>query len=217
MKINKSETLSYLNSILSSPDEFENELLTYAQQHNVPIIDRVSMNFIQTLLEMYQPKEILEIGTAIGYSALMMHKKVPESSITTLERDEVMYEEACKNISLANKNHLITVIKGDALDSLPRLINENKKYDCIFIDAAKGQYQKFFEYALQLSHRETLFITDNVLFHGYVTGENTETSRLVKLGKKINNYNKWLMEQSHLQTSIIPIGDGIALTVFKKI
>ncbi len=217
MKINNPETHIYLNRLISSPDELEKALISYADQYQVPIIDRVSMNFIQTLLEMYQPKEILEIGTAIGYSALMMHKKVPDSSITTLERDKVMYEVACKNISQANKAHSIQVIEGDALEILPLLIKDNKKYDFIFIDAAKGKYREFFEFALKLAHRETIFITDNVLFHGYVTGENSKSKRLAKLGKKINNYNEWLMKQSHLQTSIIPIGDGIALTVFKKI
>lgn len=217
MKINKENTQNYLNDLLLPPSQFENELLYYAQAHKVPIIDRVSMNFIQTLLQMNQPKQILEIGTAIGYSALMMHKVVTDSHITTLERDQEMYEEAIKNISKAEKDNWIHVIKGDARDSLPNLIEENKSFDCIFIDAAKGQYQTFFEYALKLAHEETLFITDNVLFHGYVTGENTESQRLNKLGEKIKAYNHWLINHSDLQTSVIPIGDGIALTVFKKI
>src|SRR5690625_7696068 len=99
------------------------------------------MNFIVSLIKLSQPINILEIGTAIGYSALSMHYGLPNAHITTLERNEDMFNEATKNFAKYSLNDKIDLIKGDALETLPNLIKENKTYDFIFIDAAKGQYR----------------------------------------------------------------------------
>lgn len=203
----------YLKSILQEPATWEDELMTYAKNHRVPIIEPVSMNFIASLIKLVQPTHILEIGTAIGYSALSMHHALPSAKITTLERDEEMVVNATENIANYSLNNQIDIIKGDALDSLPELINENRTFDFIFIDAAKGQYKKFFEYAMQLQSDKGVILTDNVLFRGYVAEELTDHKRFQKLGEKINDYNSWLMKNDNYHTSIIPIGDGIALSI----
>jgi len=215
MKMNKTlnATDIYLQSILQSSMPWEEELMIYAEENRVPIIEPVSMNFIATLLKLAQPTRILEIGTAIGYSALSMHHALPSASITTLERNEEMIIKATENIAKFSLTNQIELVTGDALDSLPELIDQNKKFDFIFIDAAKGQYKKFFEYAMHLQSDKGFILTDNVLFKGYVAEASTGHKRFQKLAKKINNYNSWLMENEKYSTSIIPIGDGIALSI----
>lgn len=213
MNNNLNATNIYLQSILQKPIPWEEELMTYAEENRVPIIEPVSMNFITTLLKLAQPIRILEIGTAIGYSALSMHHALPSASITTLERNEEMIIKATENIAKFSLTNQIELITGDALDSLPELIDQNKKFDFIFIDAAKGQYKKFFEYAMHLQSDKGIILTDNVLFKGYVAEESTGHKRFQKLAKKINSYNNWLMENEKYSTSIIPIGDGIALSI----
>src|SRR5699024_12367072 len=113
-------------------------------------IESITMQFIVSLQKLSQPINILEIGTAIGYSALSMHYRLPNTHITTHERNEDMFNEATKNYAKYSLNDKIDLIKGDALATLPNLIKENKTYDFIFIDAAKGQYKNFFEYATEL-------------------------------------------------------------------
>ncbi len=215
MMNNQEVITEYLRNILPEKAEWEVELITYAQENRVPIIEPVSMRFITQLIKLSHPAHILEIGTAIGYSALSMHHALPKSKITTLERDIEMISQAKNNIAKYSLNNHVNLIAGDALDTLPKLIEEEKKFEFIFIDAAKGQYKKFFEYAMALQADEGVIITDNVLFKGYATGQLTDHNRFQKLGKKINDYNIWLMNNENYHTSILPIGDGIALSIKK--
>src|SRR5699024_2682213 len=138
---------------------------------------------------------------------------LPNAHITTLERNEDMFNEATKNFAKYSLNDKIDLIKGDALETLPNLIKENKTYDFIFIDAAKGQYTKFFEYATVLQEETVIMLTNNVLLKGNDGGNATDQKRFQNLSKKINDYNMWLMKNKNYHTSIIPIGDGIALSV----
>src|SRR5690625_7662976 len=213
MTKNQHKTERYLKSMLNESSSWEKELIAYAENHNVPIIEPISMNFIVSFIKLSQPINILEIGTAIGYSALSMHYGLPNAHINTLERNEDMFNEATKKFAKYHLNDKIDLIKGDALETLPNLIKENKTYDFIFIDAAKGQYKNFFEYATELQKENGIILTDNVLFKGYVAGKDRKSTRLNSLGKKINDYNMWLMKNKNYHTSIIPIGDGIALSV----
>lgn len=208
-------TEEYLNNILPEQALWEKELIAYAKDHRVPIIEPISMNFISTLIKTIKPKNILEVGTAIGYSALSMHYACPDAKITTLERNQEMINKATENISKYSLNDHIKLITGDALLTLPELIKKNETFDFIFIDAAKGQYQSFFESAMKLQNNSGVILTDNVLFKGYVAGKLTNHKRFQNLGKKIDSYNKWLMKNEKYNTSIIPIGDGIAFSIKK--
>ena len=208
-------TEEYLNSILLEQALWEKELIAYAKDKRVPIIEPISMNFITNLIKLVKPKHVLEIGTAIGYSALSMHHAYPNAKITTLERDLEMIIKATENIANHSLNDNINLISGDALVTLPELIKQKETYDFIFIDAAKGQYRNFFEYAMKLQNNTGVILTDNVLFKGYATGKLTDHKRFQKLGEKINTYNKWLMKNEKYDTSIIPVGDGIAFSVKK--
>lgn len=202
---------TYLESMLPTDSEWVKELECQAKEERVPIMDRVSMNFVMQLIRLTKPKRILEIGTAIGYSALRMLEAYPEVEIITIERDEERYREAIKNIQVQNSNRQIKVIQGDALEEIPKL-PKDKPFDLIFIDAAKGQYKRFFEASVPLLNNQGVILSDNVLFRGYVAHVTPTPPKYERLVEKIDNYNEWLVKQSDFSTSIIPIGDGLAIS-----
>ncbi len=206
--------LSYLLKQIPERKPFFKEMEQYARKHAVPIMDLYSMQTVLVLLNMFRPKKILEIGTAIGYSALRM-ADATNAKIVTIERDDNRYEMAKANIALENKEGQITLIKGDAFEVFHE-VSAVAPFDCLFIDAAKGQYQKFFETYTPLLTDHSLVITDNVLFKGYVIGNEGENKRLHKLGEKIDRYNNWLIHHPDYQTVILPVGDGIAISVKKS-
>ncbi len=184
------------------------ELEKYAKENNVPIIQKDGLNFIVDYIRNNNIKKILEIGTAIGYSAINMALINPEIQITTIERNKEMYDKAHLNIKKFNLEKRINIIFGDALT-----IKINGKYDLIFIDAAKAQYIKFFEkYKVNLN-KNGIIITDNLNFHGLTNNiENIQSKNLKALVKKINNYKEFLKENQEFNTKFYEIGDGIAVS-----
>ena len=184
------------------------ELEKYAKENNVPIIQKDGLNFIVDYIRNNNIKKILEIGTAIGYSAINMTLINPEIQITTIERNKEMYDKAHLNIKKFNLEKRINIIFGDALTT-----KINGKYDLIFIDAAKAQYIKFFEkYKVNLN-KNGIIITDNLNFHGLTNNiENIQSKNLKALVKKINNYKEFLKENQEFNTKFYEIGDGIAVS-----
>lgn len=148
------------------------------------------------LLRIKQPATILEIGTAIGYSSLMMARHLPNTRIVSIERDETRYNEAVNYHQRSAIKDRVTLIKADALDILNEEIPQGP-FDVIFIDAAKAQYQRFFEKYETLLKEDGMIISDNLLFHGHIFDNNQKQSRNLKqLVRKINRYNDWLGESS---------------------
>lgn len=187
------------------------EMMDYAKNNNVPIIQLEGLHFLRQVIMLKNCKRILEIGTAIGYSSIQMAKL--GVVVDTIEINEESYNIALENIKKANLSDKINVYLEDAL-----LIDINKldKYDLIFIDAAKAQYINFFNKFKVLLNSRGVILTDNLLFHGLVLEkENIESRNLRQLVKKIDNYNSWLMEQTDFDTTIYNIGDGIALSIKK--
>ena len=184
------------------------ELEKYAKENNVPIIQKDGLNFIVDYIRNNNIKKILEIGTAIGYSAINMALINPEIQITTIERNKEMYDKAHLNIKKFHLEKRINIIFGDALTT-----KINGKYDLIFIDAAKAQYIKFFEkYKVNLN-KKGVIITDNLNFHGLTNNiENIQSKNLKALVKKINNYKEFLKENQEFNTKFYEIGDGIAVS-----
>ncbi|WP_042146086.1 O-methyltransferase [Paucisalibacillus sp. EB02] len=207
---------NYLVKHLPDTEAWVKELENQAKIDHVPIMDPVGINFLMQLIRLNKPTKILEIGTAIGYSALRMNEANPSSKITTIERDDSRYEQAVENIKKQHKDNVIEIIHGDALDELMKLANKGEKYDCIFIDAAKGQYMRFFELSQPLLEENGVIVSDNVLFRGYVYDPNFEHPRYKKMVEKIRAYNEWLVNQPSFITTILPIGDGVAISVKKS-
>ncbi|MBE4908079.1 O-methyltransferase [Bacillus luteolus] len=206
------EITAYLESLIPSRDNIIQEIEAYAQENNVPIMELVGIEAMLQILRLIQPASILEIGTAIGYSAIRMAKALPEANIVSIERDEIRYTKALEYIEMTNTSSQIKVHLGDALELVDRPESLGTSFDVIFIDAAKGQYQRFFNGYENLLSPNGVIITDNVLFKGLVAAEDVDVKRTRSLVNKIRTYNEWLMSNPKYITTILPIGDGIAIS-----
>lgn len=207
------EYLKQLNDQKEEYNEFFEELRTYAIEFNVPIIQRDSLVLIQAINKMIGAKKMLEIGTAIGYSALSFVCDKKDLHVDTIERNPVMYEQAVKNIQKINKEDQINIIFGDALEIDEKTLGQ---YDVIFIDAAKAQYQKFFDKYSPLLNESGVILTDNIIFHGCVENDAELSKNVRNMVKKINLYNHYLNTLSNFETYYLDSGDGLAITVRKK-
>ncbi|RWZ59993.1 O-methyltransferase [Halobacillus fulvus] len=208
------EHKAYLQSLLPESTDQIKQLEAYASEHHVPIMEPEGIQFLMQLIRMQRPSAILEIGTAIGYSALRMLEASPDSEIVTIERDEERYRQAVQNIEAFEADDRIQLLYGDALD-LKHEVEEQAPYDLLFIDAAKGKYEEFFQIYSPLLSENGVIISDNVLFKGYVADDSQATKRMAKIAKKIRGYNDWLVSHPDFHTVIVPIGDGIAITTKK--
>lgn len=203
---------NYLLKQLPESSPWVTELENQAKIDRVPIMDPIGMNFVINLIRLNQPKNILEIGTAIGYSALRMAEAKTTTSITTIEKDKNRHDEALMNLKKYDTQNQITPIFGDAIEKMENMVSTNEYYDMIFIDAAKGKYRDFFNLADVLLENNGVIIADNVLFRGYVTDENFEHPRYRNMVKKLRNFNEWVAKNPHYHTTIVPIGDGVAIS-----
>lgn len=185
------------------------EIKEYAIDNKIPIMNQEGIDFLTTFIIKYQIKNILEVGTAIGYSSIMMTLCGPNIKVTTIERDEQRYLEAIKNIKKLNLEDRITLIFNDALKT-----KIEGKYDLIFIDAAKAQNIKFFELFERNLKDGGFIITDNMYFHGLVNKSEKEIkSRNVRgIVRKIKDYITFLKNNDNYNTTIYDIGDGIAVS-----
>lgn len=181
----------------------------YAEENNVPIMTKDGIEFLTKYIEKHKVKRILEIGAAIGYSAIRMALVDDEIEITTIERDEKRYLEAVKNIKKFNLENRINLIYKDAFD-----VKIEGTYDLIFIDAAKAQNIKFFEMFSKYLNPKGTIITDNMNFHGLVDKdpEDIKSRNLRALVRKLKDYATFLKENKKYDTEFLDIGDGIAIS-----
>lgn len=176
----------------------------FAKKENVPIMQKESLDYLISFIKEHDIKSVLEVGTAIGYSTILIKEVV--NNITSIERDEERYNIAVKNVELSNLNN-ITLIKGDALD-----ITITDKFDLIFIDAAKGKNKDFLDKFKSNLNENGYIIIDNMDFHGLVGKSMTiEKRRLRSLVKKIENFIKYMEEQTEFKVTKIDKGDGLYL------
>lgn len=186
----------------------------YAKENRIPIMLDDGIDFLTTFIIKNQIETVLEIGTAIGYSAIMMALCNPKLKVTTIERDEKRYMEALKNVKEFQLEDRITLIFNDALD-----VKIEGTYDLIFIDAAKSQSIKFFEKYKTNLKENGFIVTDNMQFHGYVLKKESEikSRNLRGLVRKIKEYQKFLEENEEYKTMFYNnIGDGIAVSSKKE-
>lgn len=185
------------------------EMEEYASINNIPIMQKDGIEFLLKYIKENNIKNILEIGTAIGYSSIRMALLDEDIYVTTIERDEDRYNEAKNNINSFNLQNRIKLIYKDALE-----VELNDQFDLIFIDAAKAQNIKFFEkYKRNLKNNGTI-ITDNMYFHGLIfkSDKDIDSRNLRQLMRKLKNYHKFLKENKEYKTEFIDLGDGIAIT-----
>lgn len=185
------------------------EIKEYAKEHNVPIMLDDGINFLTTFIIKHQISNVLEIGTAIGYSAIMMALASPNVKITSIERDRERYLEALKNVKKFNLEDRITLIYNDATE-----VKFKDQFDLIFIDAAKGKNMAFFKKFSKNLTQDGYIITDNIKFHGYVDKEESEikTRNLRGLVRKIKEYINFLKDNDEYKTIFYEVGDGISVS-----
>ncbi len=207
--------LTYLNALESSNGELLDTIEQEALAEDVPIIRKDMQGFLKFLLALRQPERILEVGCAVGFSALLMAQWNPaDCQITTIENWQPRIPVARNNFLRAGRQEQITLLEGDAGEILPQLLAEGRHFDWIFMDAAKGQYPALLPAALELLEQDGILVTDNVLFDGeIIESRYAVTRRNRTIHKRMREYLYTLKHHEQLTTAVLPVGDGAAVSV----
>ena len=188
------------------------EIKQKALEQHIPIIMDDTLEVVAKILLEKRPNRILEIGTAVGYSAICFSAYLNENGkIDTIERDEGRVREAKENIKKAEVESKINIYAGDAVELLPTL---QEKYDVVFIDAAKGKYPFFLKQALRLIQKDGVIIADNVLYKGYVMGDYNKHKQRTAV-RNLREYIAEVTNNTNLQTEILEVGDGLAISRYQ--
>ncbi|WP_252502876.1 O-methyltransferase [Sporosarcina sp. Marseille-Q4943] len=207
---------AYISSMREADSPLIREMEEFAAEHRIPIMDRSGMETFIGLLRIQRPKLILEIGSAIGYSAIRMVSSLEEASVVTIERDQERYASAVEYIERSGFGDRITIIEGDALllsdETIPSL-----RYDALFIDAAKGQYKRFFEKYSEHVEPGGIIYCDNMFMHGAVMLPDEEVPKRNRtMIRNLKEFTSWVMKHPNYETSLLPVGDGILVAVKKR-
>lgn len=205
----------YLDSLIPKRSEFLTELrkISSLTESYAPIVQKQTEQLLITMLKLKKPRRVLEIGSAVGYSAILMADNLPkESSIITVERYKKHADIAVDNIFKAGYEGKIRLIEGEAAEVLHWL---DGPFDFVFLDAAKGQYIEFLPDILRLLESGGVIFSDNILFKGMLEDEEKVVRRKITIVKRLKMYLEEIMNNENLTTSIIPIGDGVAISVKK--
>lgn len=205
---------AYINSLDTGNSEVCNLIEKEALSDNVPIIRKEMGNLLKVLIALKQPENILEVGTAVGYSSILMSENMPQNChITTIENYAARISTAKENFRRAGKEDKITLIEGDAMEVLSGLVGS---FDFVFMDAAKGQYINYFPHIMRLLKPGGLLISDNVLQEGEIVQSKYGVARRNRtIHERMREYVYMLTHSDELVTSVVPIGDGITLSVKK--
>jgi predicted O-methyltransferase YrrM len=209
LNINYDYIDKYICSLYEQKDELLKTMNQYARARHVSIINDATALFLEFLCGYHKPKQILEVGTAIGYSAIIMCRASGGNPmITTLEKSQEMITLAKQNIKEAGLQDNIRIIRGDAVDILPGIQGQ---FDLVFLDAAKGQYDQFLVYILKLLRPEGILICDNVLIRGMVANDDLMPRRHKTMTVNMRNFIDNIKQNKALRFSVVPIGDGVLL------
>jgi predicted O-methyltransferase YrrM len=201
----------YMDTLVPPRSELLTRMEREAEAEHIPIIQLPSIQLLRLLLTMHRPKRILEVGMAIGYSTIWLAQAAPDAHITSIEISGEMVERARQNFAEAGVNDRITVLHQDAQDGL----TGDHTFDCIFLDAAKGQYKVYFEKYVPYLREGGLLICDNVFFRGMVAEEEIPKNKRGMI-KKLRAFNQFLAEHPAFETSFVSIGDGLALSIKRR-
>ena len=200
----------YIRGLIPERTGTLKEIEDFARENGVPIVQKETGVFLEFMTSMKKPKKILELGTAVGFSSILMYESAgTEPDIITIERDENMIEMAKINLERFNLTDKIKIEQGDCLEVLERL---DDKFDLIFMDAGKGHYNHFLPHCLRLLKEDGIIVADNVLFRGMVASQELVQRRKITIVKRMRTYLDLVTQDENLITSVIPMGDGIAVT-----
>ena len=182
-----------------------------ALSRGVPVADDETLNYLLVMLQATQPKKILEIGTAVGLSAVAMAQSLPTATVTTMELDEERYREAKKNFQLFGVESRVTAHLGDAGEILAMM---DGQYDFVFLDGPKAQYEKYLFDLKRLMKKGAVLFADDVLLFGWVDGKEETPQKRRSIVEKIRSYLSCIVDDKSFVTSVLDIGDGVALSVY---
>lgn len=202
---------SYIDSFMRETNPFIKEIEQYAEENHVPIMDRNTIETFLGLLQLQNPEHVLEIGSAIGYSAIRMAQTLPNTKITTIERESERYLKAVDFIAQAKLQSRIRIIEADALELESDEVFD-QVYDALFIDAAKGQYKRFFEkYSPALTSGGFVYC-DNMFMRGLVLQDITTVKRRKRtMVRNLKAFTTWIMTNPNYKAALLPIGDGVLI------
>ena len=200
----------YIRSLIPNRSGNLKEIEDFAIENGVPIVQKETGAFLEFMVNMKKPKRILELGTAIGFSSILMYEASgTKPEIITIERDEKMIDIAKDNLEKVGLIDKIKIKQGDCLEILENL---EESFDLIFMDAGKGHYNHFLPHCLSLLKKDGIIVADNVLFRGMVASDELVKRRKITIVKRMRTYLDLVTKNEELITSVIPMGDGIAVT-----
>ncbi|MBP3359712.1 MAG: O-methyltransferase [Clostridia bacterium] len=202
----------YIRSRLKKRDGIMAELEKTALQRDIPIVQPETAKLLETLIMAKQPQKILEVGCAIGYSAILMAEACENAEITTLEFDASLAAEAKENIEQAGLSERINVVFADARDYISYL-EEDEIFDIIFLDGPKAHYIHMLDDCMRLLRKNGMLICDNVLYKGMTATDTLVIRRKITIVKRLRKFIDTITERADMETSILPVGDGVTLTV----
>lgn len=204
------EANKYIISKIKENDELILEMEKYAREYNVPIVTKEVAEYLKFIVKSNGIKNILEVGTAIGYSGILMAKEIEENGgkLYTIEIDEERYNLAQENFKKSGLNNIVS-IKGDAVEEIKKI---DEKFDFVFIDASKGHYMEFFEDSYKLLNKDGIIFIDNIMFRGYLYKEYPK--RFKTIVRRLNEFIEYLYSRNGGEFVLLPFGDGIGL--FRK-
>jgi len=208
--INYEYIIRYLRDTLPKASGHIAQMEDYAKVHEVPISQPESIRFVEVLLKIQGAKKILELGTAIGYSAIRMINACG-AEVVTVEISDEMADKAQENFKTAGVCDKVTLLRGDAREVIKSIEGEGV-FDAIFVDAAKGQYMEFFPHCERLLKKGGILISDNVLYKGMTATDELVVRRKITIVRRLRRYLEMLKENKNFSTALLPIGDGVALS-----
>lgn len=190
-------------------------LKSFAKENWVPILRDKSTDFISEICKKQNPKKILEIGTAIGYSGTVMLEAAPNATLTTIELNEDNFNKAIETFATNGLQSRVNVILGDAIEVLPRLVAENKQYDFIFLDGPKAQYFRYLPILKKLLTVQGTLVADNIYFHGMVKASTDPGHKHRSLVRNLRIFIEMLEKDADFETTFLDIDDGISVSRLK--
>jgi predicted O-methyltransferase YrrM len=221
MNITNDKVTEYLDGLYQPLNEELNMLRSAAEEQHVPIILRETEAFLFHILRMKKPRRILEIGTAVGYSAICFAVASPETEVVSLEVSEDMYRIAAGNLEQFSLSGRIRIKLGDAVESLKELKDsmsdvDSEGFDFVFIDAAKGHYREFWDGSIPICRKDAVILSDNVLLKARTASDEYVTEKRQKTSvKRMREFIKYITALDYADTAVLSIGDGVAVSVLK--